>query len=67
MSDVLRGKWKQLKGSAKSTWGALTDDDVAQIEGDFDKLVGKLEERYGWERARAEAEAREWLDANPAN
>lgn len=63
MSDILSGKWKQLKGAAKSKWGELTDDDLAQIEGDFDALSGKLQERYGWEKERAESEARAWLDS----
>ena len=39
-SDELKGKWNQLKGSAKSQWGKLTDDDLTQVEGDRDKLVG---------------------------
>ena len=27
-SDVLKGKWLQLKGEIKSQWGRLTDDDL---------------------------------------
>ncbi len=59
--DVLKGKWKQLKGSTKEQWGKMTDDDVAQIEGDYDKLVGKIQERYGKNREEAQAEADRWL------
>ncbi len=47
-------RWQQLKGSVRKQWGKLTDDDVAEIKGDRDKLVGKLQERYGYERAKAE-------------
>lgn len=63
MGDILSGKWRQLKGEAKSRWGKLTDDDVTQIEGDFDKLAGKLQERYGWEKQRAHDEVKKWIDA----
>jgi uncharacterized protein YjbJ (UPF0337 family) len=27
-SDVFEGKWKQIRGEAKSWWGKLTDDDL---------------------------------------
>jgi uncharacterized protein YjbJ (UPF0337 family) len=60
-SDVLKGKWNQVKGSAKSRWGELTDDDLTQAEGEYDKLVGKLQERYGYARDRAEREVDEFM------
>ena len=45
--DVIKGKWTQLKGSARSQWGQLTDDEWDQIAGDREQLIGKLQERYG--------------------
>jgi len=57
--DILKGKWKQLKGSLRTTWGKLTDDDVEQINGNYEKLVGKLQERYGHTRELAEKECKE--------
>ena len=41
--DVLKGKWKQLKGEVKSQWAKLTDDDLDQAEGDAEKLVGRVQ------------------------
>jgi uncharacterized protein YjbJ (UPF0337 family) len=55
-TDVLKGKWKQLTGDVKSAFGKLTDDDLTQIEGDRDKMLGKLQERYGYSRDQAEKE-----------
>ena len=55
--DIIKGKWNQLKGEARTQWGELTDSDWEQIAGQKDKLVGKLQERYGWEREQAENEA----------
>jgi len=46
-TDVLRGKWNQMKGQVKSKWGQLTDDELMQINGDKDKLIGKLQQKYG--------------------
>lgn len=58
--DIIKGKWKQTMGSAKSKWGELTDDDLQQVEGDRDKLVGKVQEKYGLARNEAEKEVDDW-------
>ena len=60
-SDQLKGNWKQLMGDAKKQWGKLTDDDLKQVEGRKDKLVGKIQERYGSSREEAEKQADDWL------
>lgn len=54
--DTFEGIWKQAKGQIKQWWGDLTDDDLLQVEGNRDKLVGKLQERYGYTRQRADDE-----------
>ena len=51
--DVLEGKWHQWKGAAKTQWGKLTDDDFDQINGNIERLAGKIQERYGYARDRA--------------
>ena len=61
--DIAEGKWKQIKGSLKTWWGKLTDDDVEQISGSWDKLVGKVQERYGYNREQAEKECKHRIDA----
>lgn len=58
--DIIAGKWKQLKGSAKAKWGDLTDDVFDVAEGDSEYLAGKLQERYGWDRDRANKEVTEF-------
>jgi len=55
-NDVFEGKWKQMRGQAKVWWGKLTDDDLEQVGGKFDKLVGLLQEKYGYTRQQAEDE-----------
>jgi uncharacterized protein YjbJ (UPF0337 family) len=59
-TDQLKGKWHQLKGEAKIRWGKLTDDDLDQANGQTEKLIGLLQERYGYARERAEREVREF-------
>jgi uncharacterized protein YjbJ (UPF0337 family) len=61
-TDQLKGKWHQLKGEAKTRWGKLTDDDLTQAAGQTEKLIGLLQERYGYARERAEREVREFQE-----
>ena len=65
-SDVLKGKWQQLKGEARIQWGRLTDDDLDQIQGNIQKLAGKLQERYGYERAEADKEVDDFVRQHTA-
>lgn len=62
--DQVKGKWKQATGSAKSKWGELTDDDLMQIDGERDKLVGKIQERYGLGKEEAEKQVDDWARTN---
>lgn len=63
-ADVFAGKWKQMKGQAKEWWGKLTDDDLARIEGSRDRLIGLIQERYGYTKQQAEQEVdRRFRDA----
>jgi uncharacterized protein YjbJ (UPF0337 family) len=60
-SDILEGKWKQLRGRIKEAWGVLTDDELDEIAGKRDRLAGKLQERYGYSRMEAEDEINRFL------
>jgi uncharacterized protein YjbJ (UPF0337 family) len=55
-SDTLKGQWHQMKGEVKTQWGKLTDSDLDQIEGQSEKLIGKIQERYGYAKDKAEQE-----------
>ena len=59
--DQVEGKWKQLKGSLRQQWGDLTDDDIQSIGGSREKLVGKLQERYGIAKEEAQKRADAWV------
>lgn len=62
MWDMIAGKWKQAKGEVQKQWGKLTDDDLAQVEGDREKLAGRIQERYGMTKEEANREIDEWAD-----
>ncbi len=62
--DTLKGQWKQLKGQMQKQWGRLTNDDIDQIEGSRDILLGKLQEYYGKSREENERDLDRWLEAS---
>ncbi len=60
-STTLKGQLKQLTGQAKQEWAKLTNDDWLRIEGDFDRLSGSIQERYGIAREAAEDQIRKFM------
>lgn len=58
--DIFEGQWKNLKGKVKEQWGKLTDDDITRIEGNRDQLLGRIQERYGYNKDQAEKELSSW-------
>ncbi|KRG57579.1 CsbD family protein [Stenotrophomonas sp. W1S232] len=61
-NDIVAGKWTQLKGRIREKWGELTDDDFDVAQGNAEYLSGKLQERYGWAKDRAEREIKQFTD-----
>lgn len=54
--DIIEGKWDQAKGTIKQKWADLTDDEVAQMNGQRDRIAGTLREKYGWTKEQVERE-----------
>ena len=46
-TDILKGNWKQIKGDIKKTWSEFTEDEINRLEGEYDNLVGSIQEKYG--------------------
>lgn len=59
--ERVEGQWFQLKGELKAKWAKLTDDDLRSVGGKRDRLIGKLQERYGVMKEEAERQVEDWL------
>jgi uncharacterized protein YjbJ (UPF0337 family) len=57
----IKGSWNQTKGAVKEQWGKLTDDDLDQIQGRSEQLIGKLQARYGIARDEAKRQFDAWM------
>jgi uncharacterized protein YjbJ (UPF0337 family) len=58
--NKIAGNWKQFSGEIRRKWGLLTDDDIEQIHGHRDILIGRLQERYGYAQEDAQRKIEEW-------
>ena len=57
----IEGQWNEAKGQLKSMWAKLTDDDLDNVAGKRDQLVGKLQQHYGILKDDAEKQLDEWI------
>jgi uncharacterized protein YjbJ (UPF0337 family) len=55
-TDILKGKFKEWMGDLKAKWGDITDDEWTEISGNKDKLVGKIQQKYGRTKDEANRE-----------
>jgi uncharacterized protein YjbJ (UPF0337 family) len=58
----MEGKWDQVRGRVKESWGVLTDDDLDRTEGKWDRLVGLIKEKTGESTSAVESKLRELFD-----
>ncbi|UWQ32452.1 CsbD family protein [Leisingera sp. M527] len=45
--DRFTGKWTELKGRLRETYGDLTDDELEQARGEREQLEGLLQQKLG--------------------
>ncbi len=62
--EQFKGNWNQFKGAVKQKWGKFTDDELLQVEGDYDKFQGKAQELYGDQKEEVNKWAEEWQEKN---
>lgn len=41
------GIWNQFRGRVREAWGVLTEDDLDRTEGQWDRIVGTIQEKTG--------------------
>ena len=54
--NILKNQWSWIKEEAQDHWDDFSREEVEQINGEWNKLVRKLQEKYGYSRSEAEEE-----------
>ncbi|MCG6898223.1 MAG: CsbD family protein [Thiocapsa sp.] len=62
--DEIKGQWHQIKGAIRAKWGELTDDEIEELDGNREKMVGKIQEKYGVAKDEAEKQVDEWTKSH---
>ncbi|MEW5421172.1 CsbD family protein [Amorphus sp. 3PC139-8] len=62
MLEQIRGNWRQMKGAVQEQWFRLTDDDLEHIDGRLERLVRRIEVRYGVSTEEAYRQITRWFD-----
>ena len=57
-ANDIKGNWRQMRVLIKVWWNKLSDDDLKKVGGKKDKLIGMLQERYGYTQQKAEEECK---------
>ena len=65
--DIIKGKWKEIKGQLKQQWGKLTDDDIEKMQGNYEELEGVLQKNYGYQKDQAQKEIEAFVEKNHWN
>jgi len=60
--DIIKGHWKEIKGSLKEKWADLSDNEMDRISGSWEELEGILQQKYGQTRDAARDEVRKFED-----
>ena len=58
--DQIERRWVDLRDRVREHFGRLSDDDLETVAGRRERLLAKLQERYGLAREEAEHALREW-------
>lgn len=53
-------RWQQMQAQVKKRWNLLTDQDIAGIRGNVERLIDVLQARYGYGRRDALREINLW-------
>lgn len=61
--DRVEGSWKQFTGKVRENWGKLTDDDIAVVDGTEERLIGRIQERYGVAKDEAQRQVKNWANS----
>lgn len=52
-TDLISGKWTEIKGEIQKKWGSLTNDEIEKTKGDLKAMTGLLQQRYGLAKEEA--------------
>lgn len=60
-NEIVR-HWDEARSDIQARWTKLSDDDLRAIDGNEDRLIAKIQDRYGMLEEHALVGVNEWLE-----
>lgn len=51
----ISGEWNSIQGAVKEKYGQITDDELREVEGEKEQLIGLIQQKVGAARAEVES------------
>ena len=61
ITDMIEGKWKEIKGKIRQKWAEFTEDEVSKMKGNQEELEGALQKKYGYTKEKAGEQIRAFM------
>ena len=61
-ADMAAARWTEIRGNVQQKWGRLSNSDLDQVQGQFTRLVGLIQDRYGYSAGKAQREVNRFLN-----
>ncbi|WP_146513932.1 CsbD family protein [Rubripirellula amarantea] len=55
MKQQTSGKWNSIHGAVQEKYGQITDDELREVEGDSEQLIGLIQQKVGAAREEVES------------
>lgn len=62
--DIIKGHWKEIKGKLRQQWGQFSEDEISEMVGTYEELIGQLQKKYGYGKDQAKKEIAAFLQRN---
>ncbi len=60
---VIKNQWNHVREKIHARWNKITEEEIEQIDGSHDRLVGLIAERYAVTQEEAEVQLQSYLKA----
>lgn len=58
--NLMQGNWTYISARAQQRWGRLTDSDVQTVSNQRERLLDRIQMRYGVQKEEAERQVLNW-------
>jgi len=58
----IHNEWYKLRDVVRESWGELSNEDLAVIDGKRERFISCIQDKYGLARNEAERRVRQWQE-----